>query len=117
MTVTRALAGSNRRLRSPLHPRQETTARDGRKTKEEKIVNISTRTQRRHVRRVAVPLLAALVIAIAATPTVVAAGDSNGQSQSGISDPYKRAHTWNTPHGQVYGPVQAGPSTYGFIGK
>jgi hypothetical protein len=80
-------------------------------------MNISTRRNGRYVRRVAVPLLAALVIAIAATPTVVAAGDSNGQSQSGISDPYTRAHTWYTPHGQLYGPVEVAPSTYGFYSK
>jgi hypothetical protein len=80
-------------------------------------VTISTRRQRRDRRQIAVPLVAALVIAIAATPTVVAAGDGNGQPQSGISDPYKRAHTWNTPLGQLYGPVQVAPSSYGFLSK
>jgi hypothetical protein len=69
------------------------------------------------MRRVAVPLLAALAIAIAAAPTVVAAGDGKGQSQSGISDPYKRAHTWNTQYGRLYGPVEVAPATYGFMSK
>jgi hypothetical protein len=48
---------------------------------------------------------------------VVAAGDSNDQSQSGISDPYKGAHTRNTPLGQLYGPVQVAPSSYGYMSK
>jgi hypothetical protein len=49
------------------------------------------------------------------TPSVP--GDGNGQPQGGISDPYKRANTWNTPLGQLYGPVQVAPSSYGFMSK
>jgi hypothetical protein len=71
---------------------------------------------RRHLmKRIAVVI--GIVIGIAATPTVVTAGDSNGQSQNRI-DPYEHSRMWDTQRGQVYGPVQAGPSsTYGFIGK
>jgi hypothetical protein len=122
------LAASNRRLRSSLDPRRETTARGGRRTKEEKIVNISTRTNRRYVRRVAVPLLAALVIASAAQarldptagapvpeqPPVVVAADSNGQAER---ERYELARTWNTQYGQLYGPVEAAPATFGFYSK
>jgi hypothetical protein len=69
---------------------------------------------RRHLmKRIAVVI--GIVIGIAATPTVVTASD-NGQSQS-RNDPYEHARMWDTQRGQVYGPVQAGPSTYGFIGK
>jgi hypothetical protein len=71
---------------------------------------------RRHLmKRIAVVI--GIVIGIAATPTVVTASDSNGQSQNRI-DPYEHSRMWDTQRGQVYGPVQAGPSTtYGFIGK
>jgi hypothetical protein len=69
---------------------------------------------RRHLmKRIAVVI--GIVIGIAATPTVVTAGESNGQSQN--RNPYEHSRMWDTQRGQVYGPVQAGPSTYGFIGK
>jgi hypothetical protein len=72
--------------------------------------------RRRHLmKRIAVVI--GVVIGIAATPTVVTAGDSNGQSQNRL-DPYEHSRMWDTQRGQFYGPVQAGPSTtYGFIGK
>jgi hypothetical protein len=53
------------------------------------------------------------VIAVAATPTVVVASQSD-RAPSGVNI-YQRAHTWNSPHGQLYGPVKAGPSSYGFL--
>ena len=56
-----------------------------------------------------------IVIGIAATPTVVTASDSNGQSQR--INPYEHSRTWNTSHGERYGPVKVAPATYGFIGK
>ena len=55
-----------------------------------------------------------IVIGIAATPTVVTASDSNGQSRI---NPYEHSRTWNTSHGERYGPVKVAPATYGFIGK
>ena len=91
-------------------------------------MNISTRTHRRFVRRVAVPLLAALVIAPAAQawfdpttgapmpeqPPIAVAADSNGQSKR---DPYEHARNWNTQRGQLYGPIEVAPATYGFYPK
>jgi hypothetical protein len=69
--------------------------------------------RRRHLmKRIAVVI--GMVIGIAATPTVVAAGDSSGQSKR---DPYEHAHTWNTQRGQLYGPIEVAPATYGFYGK
>jgi hypothetical protein len=69
--------------------------------------------RRRHrMKRIAVFI--GIVIGIAATPTVVAAGDSNGQSHR---DPYEHARNWNTQRGQLYGPIEVAPSTYGFYGK
>jgi hypothetical protein len=69
--------------------------------------------RRRHLmKRIAVVI--GIVIGIAATPTVVAAGDSNGQSQR---DPYEHVLTWNTQRGQLYGPIEVAPATYGFYGK
>jgi hypothetical protein len=53
------------------------------------------------------------VIAVAVTPTVVAASQSD-RAPSGV-DIYQRAHSWSSPHGQLYGPVKAGPSSYGFL--
>jgi hypothetical protein len=47
---------------------------------------------------------------------MVAASGSNSQSRSN-ADKYDLAHTWNTPLGQLYGPVKVGPSSYGFISK
>jgi hypothetical protein len=68
---------------------------------------------RRHVmKRIAVVI--GIVIGIAATPTVVAAGDSNRPSQR---DRYEHARDWGTPLGQVYGPVRVGPSEYGYYSK
>jgi hypothetical protein len=54
-----------------------------------------------------------IVIGIAATPAIVSA-DSNGQPQR---DRYEHARDWGTPLGQVYGPVQVGPSQYGYYSK
>jgi hypothetical protein len=123
------LAAGNRRLRSRLDPRRETTARGGRRTKEEKIVTISTKTHRRYLRRVAVPLLAALVFVPTAAqarldptpgapvpeqPPVAAAADSNGQAER---ERYELARAWNTQYGQLYGPVEVAPATYGFYSK
>jgi hypothetical protein len=68
---------------------------------------------RRHLmKRIAVVI--GIVMGIAATPTVVAAGDSNRQPQR---DRYEHARDWGTPLGQVYGPVQVGPSQYGYYSK
>jgi hypothetical protein len=69
---------------------------------------------RRHLmKRIAIVI--GIVIGIAATS---AASDSNGQSQRrGISDRYELARSWNTPHGELYGPVQVAPSTFGFYSK
>jgi hypothetical protein len=53
------------------------------------------------------------VIAVAVTPTVVAASQSD-RAPSGVNI-YQRAHTWNSLHGQLYGPVKDGPASYGFI--
>lgn len=64
------------------------------------------------MRRIA--LVVGIVIGIAATPTVVAASDSNRQSQR---DPYEHARNWNTQRGQLYGPIEVAPATYGFYGK
>jgi hypothetical protein len=70
---------------------------------------------RRHLmKRIAVVI--GIVIGIAATPTVVTAGDSNGQSQDRL-DPYTHARDWDTQRGKLYGPVQVAPATYGFYGK
>jgi hypothetical protein len=69
--------------------------------------------RRRHLmKRIAIVI--GIVIGIAATPTVVAAGDSNGQSQR---NPYEHARDWNTERGQLYGPIEVAPATYGFYGK
>lgn len=64
------------------------------------------------MKRIAVVI--GIVIGIAATPTVVAAGDSSRPSQP---DRYQHARDWGTPLGQVYGPVQVGPSQYGYYSK
>ncbi len=64
------------------------------------------------MKRIAVVI--GIVIGIAATPTVVLAGDSNGQSKR---DPYEHARNWNTQRGQLYGPIEVAPATYGFYGK
>jgi hypothetical protein len=53
------------------------------------------------------------VVAVAVTPTVVAASQSD-RTPSGVNI-YQRAHTWNSLHGQIYGPVKAGPASYGFL--
>lgn len=66
------------------------------------------------MRRIAV--IIGIVIGVVATPTMVAASGSNSQSRSN-ADKYDLAHTWNTPLGQLYGPVKVGPSSYGFISK
>jgi hypothetical protein len=69
--------------------------------------------RRRHpVKRIAIVI--GIVIGIAATPTVVAAGDTSRQPQRA---PYEHARDWNTQHGQLYGPIEVAPSTYGFYGK
>lgn len=54
------------------------------------------------------------VFAVAATPTVVAASQSDPPSGADI---YQRAHTWSSPHGQLYGPVKVAPSSYGFLAE
>ena len=61
-----------------------------------------------------IALVIGIVIGIAATPTVVAAGDSNRPSQR---DRYEHARDLGTPLGQAYGPVQVGPSQYGYYSK
>lgn len=63
------------------------------------------------MKRIAVVI--GIVIGIAATPAIVSA-DSNGQQQR---DRYEHARDWGTPLGQVYGPVQVGPSQYGYYSK
>jgi hypothetical protein len=69
--------------------------------------------RRRHLmKRIAIVI--GIVVGIAATPTVVAAGDSNGQPQR---NPYEHARNWNTQRGQLYGPIEVAPATYGFYGK
>jgi hypothetical protein len=60
-----------------------------------------------------IALVIGIVIGIAATPAVVAA-DSSRQPQG---DRYEHARDWGTPLGQVYGPVQVGPSQYGYYSK
>ena len=66
----------------------------------------------RHLmKRIAVVI--GIIIGIAATPAVVTA-DSNGQSKR---DRYEIARTWNTPQGELYGPVEVAPATYGFYSK
>jgi hypothetical protein len=89
-------------------------------------VKISTQTHRRFMRRVAVPLLAALVFVPAAQarldptpgapvpeqPPVAVAADSNGQAER-----ERYARTRNTQYGQLYGPVKVAPATYGFYSK
>jgi hypothetical protein len=68
--------------------------------------------RRGHVmKRVAV--IIGSVIAVAATPTVVAASQSD-RTPSGV-DIYQRADTWSSQLGQLYGPVKAGQSSYGFL--
>ena len=63
------------------------------------------------MKRIAVVI--GIVVGIAATPAVVAA-DSSRQPQR---DPYEHAHDWNTQRGQLYGPIEVAPTTYGFYGK
>jgi hypothetical protein len=91
-------------------------------------VNISTQTLRRFVRRVAVPLLAVLVFVPAAQarldpttgapvpeqPPAAVAADSNGQAER---ERFELARTRNTQYGQLYGPVEVAPATYGFYSK
>jgi hypothetical protein len=69
------------------------------------------------MRRIAV--IVGIVIGIVAWPAVVAASGTSGQSPSNAStaDKYARAQTWNSSLGQLYGPVKAGPASYGFIPK
>ena len=62
------------------------------------------------MKRIAVVI--GIVVGIAATPTVVAAGDSNGQSKR---DPYEHARDWNTQQGQLYGPIEVAPSYLRFL--
>jgi hypothetical protein len=67
---------------------------------------------RRHLmKRIAVVI--GIVIGIAATPAVVTA-DSNDSSKH---DRYEIARTWNTQQGELYGPVEVAPATYGFYPK
>jgi hypothetical protein len=67
---------------------------------------------RRHLmKRIAVVI--GIVIGIAATPAVVTA-DSNDPSKR---DRYEIARTWNTQQGELYGPVEVAPATYGFYSK
>jgi hypothetical protein len=61
-----------------------------------------------------IALVIGIVIGIAATPTVVAASDSNRQLQR---DRYEHARDLGSPLGQLSGPVQVGPSEYGFYSK
>jgi hypothetical protein len=55
------------------------------------------------------------VVAVAATPTVVAASQSD-RKPSGV-DIYQRSHNWNSQLGQLYGPVKAGGASYGFLSE
>ena len=59
-------------------------------------------------------VIAAAVVATVVGSTVGAAGSS------GSGGAYERARTWETPLGQVYGPVHAGAEasdSYGFVVK
>jgi xanthine/uracil permease len=68
--------------------------------------------RRRHLmKRIAVVI--GIVIGIAATPAVVTA-DSSDESKS---DRYELARMWKTQHGELYGPVEVAPATYGFYSK
>jgi hypothetical protein len=67
--------------------------------------------RRRLMKRIAVVI--GIVIGIAATPAVVTA-DSSIESKR---DRYELARTWNTPQGELYGPVEVAPATYGFYSK
>ncbi len=58
-------------------------------------------------------VIVGIVIGIVAFPAMVAA--SGGAE--GAADKYARAQTWNSPVGELYGPVQSGPASYGFIPK
>jgi hypothetical protein len=67
---------------------------------------------RRHLmKRIAAVI--GIVIGIAATPALVSA-DSSSQSKR---DRYELAREWNTPQGELYGPVEVAPATYGYYSK
>lgn len=62
-------------------------------------------------------IAAAIVIGIAAAPTVLAADAGSGQ---GKDNPYADAHLVDSPLGTLYGPVHAGPpssSSYGYVSR
>jgi len=57
-------------------------------------------------------MVAATIAAVAAATAAASSGDGNR--------PYDQARSWETPLGDVYGPVHAGPETstsYGFVAK
>ena len=60
------------------------------------------------MKRIAV--LVGVVVAVAATPTVVTASESNKGAGK-----YDLSRNWNSRLGQLYGPVQVGPSSYGYL--
>ena len=62
------------------------------------------------MKRIAV--IVAIVLGVAATPTVVTASTSGAAK----SDPYAGATNWSSRLGPLYGPVQTS-SSYGFIPK
>jgi hypothetical protein len=56
-----------------------------------------------------------------AAATIAAVAAATGAASSGGGNrPYEQARSWETPLGEVYGPVHAGPETstsYGFVAK
>ena len=70
----------------------------------------STEEKEQVMKRIAV--IVAIVLGVAATPTVVTASTSAPSK----SDIYAHAKNWNSRVGPLYGPVQT-ESSYGFISK
>jgi len=57
---------------------------------------------------------------VAVTTIAAVAAATAAVSSGGASRPYDQARAWETPLGEVYGPVHAGPETstsYGFVAK
>jgi hypothetical protein len=75
------------------------------------MVSRETSTGGDEMKRVAIALVTIVAIVAATTG---AAGSAGGDG------PYELARAWNTPLGEVYGPVHAGPETsasYGFVAR
>ena len=70
----------------------------------------TTEEKEQVMKRIAV--IVAIVLGVAATPTVVTASTSAPAK----SDIYAHAKNWNSRVGPLYGPVQT-ESSYGFISK